>query len=285
MDRLTDISTVKTLLERHGFRFSKALGQNFLINPSVCPRMADACGANGNHGVLEIGPGIGTLTRELCRVAGKVVSIELDERLPALLAETMADFENFTLVQGDALKLDLNKLLEEQFGDMPVSVCANLPYYITSPLIMHLLESRLPIDSITVMVQKEAAERLCAKQGSREAGAVTLAVQYYAQAEVLFDVSRGSFMPAPNVDSSVIRLTRRREPPCNTKNEKHMFSLIRAAFNQRRKTITNSLMGAGVSKAQIAAACDTCGISPTARAEQLTLHDFAALSNALECVL
>lgn len=281
MDKLTDISAVKALLEAHGFRFSKALGQNFLINPSVCPRMAASCGADDQSGILEIGPGIGTLTRELCRTAKNVVSIELDDRLPALLAKTMADFDNFTLVQGDALKLDLNALIDEHFGDMPVYVCANLPYYITSPLIMHLLESRLPIDAITVMVQKEAAERLCAKQGSREAGAVTLAVQYYAQAESLFDVSRGSFIPAPNVDSRVIRLTLHKTPPCDVQNEKRMFSLIRAAFNQRRKTLTNSLMGAGFSKVQIADACETCGIAPTARAEQLTLQDYAALSNVL----
>ncbi len=282
MDRLTDISAVKALLEAHGFRFSKALGQNFLINPSVCPRMAAECGADKTGGILEIGPGIGTLTRELCRTAAKVVSIELDDRLPALLSKTMADFDNFTLVQGDALKLDLAALIAEHFGDMPVYVCANLPYYITSPLIMHLLESRLPIDAVTVMVQKEAAERLCAKQGSRESGAVTLAVQYYAQAESLFDVSRGSFIPAPNVDSRVIRLTLHKTPPCDVHNEKRMFSLIRAAFNQRRKTLTNSLMGAGFSKAAIAAACEACDIAPTARAEQLTLQDYAALSNALE---
>lgn len=281
MYKLTDISTVKALLAEHGFHFSKALGQNFLINPSVCPRMAEACGAADGRGVLEIGPGIGTLTRELCAAAEKVVSIELDERLPALLAKTMADYDNFTLVQGDALKLDLAAVIAEHFGDMPVSVCANLPYYITSPLIMHLLESRLPIDNVTVMVQKEAAERLCAKQGSRESGAVTLAVQYYAEAESLFDVSRGSFIPAPNVDSRVIRLTLHKEPPCDVQDEKKMFSLIHAAFNQRRKTLTNSLMGAGYSKAQIAAACDACSIAQTARAEQLTLVDFAALSNVI----
>ncbi len=281
MDRLTDISTVKALLEAHGFHFSKALGQNFLINPSVCPRMAEACGATKESGVLEVGPGIGTLTRELCEAAGKVVSIELDERLPALLAKTMAEYDNFTLVQGDALKLDLGALIKEQFGNMPVCVCANLPYYITSPLVMHFLESRLPIDSITVMVQKEAAERLCAKQGSRESGAVTLAVQYYAEAEMLFDVSRGSFLPAPNVDSRVMRLTLHKEPPCAVNDERKMFALIRAAFNQRRKTILNSLMGAGITKAQIQAACEACGLAPTARAEQLTLMDFAALSNAI----
>lgn len=281
MDKLTDISTVKTLLEAHGFHFSKALGQNFLINPSVCPRMAEACGATKDSGVLEIGPGIGTLTRELCAVAGKVVSVELDERLPALLSQTMAEHDNFTLIQGDALKLDLKTLIAEQFGDMPVCVCANLPYYITSPLVMHFLESRLPIDNITVMVQKEAAERLCARQGSREAGAVTLAVQYYAKAEMLFDVSRGSFLPAPNVDSRVIRLTLHKTPPCDVRDERKMFALIRAAFNQRRKTLTNSLMGAGLTKGQIAQACDVCGIAPTARAEQLTLDDYAALANAV----
>ena len=281
MKKLTDISTVKELLARHGFHFSKALGQNFLVNPSVCPRIALESGADDTCGILEIGPGIGTLTQSLCRTAKKVVSIELDDRLPALLAETMAEFDNFTLVKGDALKMDLNALIDEHFDGMPVHICANLPYYITSPLIMHFLESRLPVETVTVMVQKEAADRLCAAQGSREAGAVTLAVQYYAEAETCFDVSRGSFMPAPNVDSSVIRLTVRKTPPCDVNDEKKMFSLIRAAFNQRRKTITNSLMGAGVSKAQIAAACDTCGIAQTARAEQLTLTDFAALSNAI----
>jgi len=281
MDKLTDIRVVKELLSRHGFHFSKALGQNFLINPSVCPRIAEESGADDTCGILEIGPGIGTLTQALCRTAKKVVSVELDDRLPALLAETMADFDNFTLVKGDALKLDLKALIAEHFDGMPVYICANLPYYITSPLIMHFLESRLPVETITVMVQKEAADRLCAKQGSREAGAVTLAVQYYAEAKTCFDVSRGSFMPAPNVDSSVIRLTVRKTPPCDVKDEKKMFALIHSAFGQRRKTILNSLMGAGVQKAQIAAACDQCGIPQTARAEQLTLTDFAALSNAL----
>lgn len=281
MDKLTDIGTVKDLLSRHGFHFSKALGQNFLINPSVCPRMAQACGADRESGVLEIGPGIGTLTRELCKQAKKVVSVELDDRLPALLAETMAHADNFTLIQGDAMTLDLHRLLQDEFGDIPVCVCANLPYYITSPLIMRLLESRLPVTAITVMVQKEAAARLCAPQGSREGGAVTLAVQYYAEAETLFDVSRGSFLPAPNVDSAVIRLTLRDKPPCQATDEKQLFSLIRAAFGQRRKTIANSLMTAGFSKAAVTDACSACGLSPSARAEQLTLTDFAALTHAL----
>lgn len=279
--RLTDMGYLRDLLERHGFHFSKKLGQNFLVNPSVCPRMAEVCGAAPDTGVLEIGPGVGVLTRELALRAGKVVSIELDDRLPPVLAETLAGQDNVTFVWGDCMKLDLPAILAEQFGDRPVAVCANLPYYITSPILMMLLESRLPVENITVMVQKEAAQRLCATPGTREAGAVTLAVQYYAEAETLFSVSRGSFLPAPNVDSAVIRLTRRKAPPCDVKNEKVLFRLIRAGFNQRRKTLLNSLTGAGYSKEQLAAAFGAAGMAPTARAEQLTLPEWAALANAL----
>ena len=279
--RLTDAGYIRDLLDRHGFRFSKKLGQNFLINPSVCPRMAEACGIGPEGGVLEIGPGIGVLTRELCRQAGRVVAIELDDRLPPVLAETLAGVDNLSFVWGDCMKLDLPALLQEHFGDRPVAVCANLPYYITSPIIMMLLESRLPVENITVMVQKEAAQRLCATPGTREAGAVTLAVQYYAEAETLFGVSRGSFMPAPNVDSAVIRLTRRKTPPCPVQNEAVMFRLIRAGFNQRRKTLLNSLTGAGYTKERLSAAFGAAGIAPTARAEQLTLPRWAALTNAL----
>lgn len=279
--RLTDVGYIRDLLERHGFSFSKKLGQNFLINPSVCPRMAEACGATPDTGVLEIGPGIGVLTRELAQRAGRVVAVELDDRLPPVLAETLAGRDNVTVVQGDCLKLDLHRLLAEQFGDRPVAVCANLPYYITSPIIMNLLESRLPVTNITVMVQKEAAQRLCAAPGTREAGAVTLAVQYYAEAETLFTVSRGSFMPAPNVDSAVIRLTVRKEPPCAVRDEKVLFRLIRAGFGQRRKTLLNSLTGAGYTKEQLSAALQSAGIPATARAEQLTLPQFAALADAL----
>ena len=278
--RLTDVSYIRDVLDRHGFHFSKKLGQNFLINPSVCPRMAEACGATPEGGVLEIGPGIGVLTRELAQRAGKVVAIELDDRLPPVLAETLAGLDNVSFIWGDCMKLDLPAVLKEQFGDRPVAVCANLPYYITSPIVMMLLESRLPVENVTVMVQKEAAQRLCAVPGTREAGAVTLAVQYYAEAETLFGVSRGSFMPAPNVDSAVIRLSIRKEPPCAVADERHMFRLIRAGFNQRRKTLLNSLTAAGHGKADIAAALKAAGLSPTARAEELTLTDWAALSNA-----
>lgn len=278
--KLTDIGYIRELLDRHGFTFSKKLGQNFLINPSVCPRMAAASGATAASGVLEIGPGFGVLTRELAAVAGRVVAVELDERLPAVLAETLAGCSNVEVVSGDCMQLDLRALIAEKFPGMPVAVCANLPYYITSPIIMMLLESRLPVTSITVMVQKEAAQRLCATVGTRAAGAVTAAVAYYAEAERLFDVSRGSFMPAPNVDSAVIRLTVRREPPVEVADERLMFRLIRAGFNQRRKTLTNSL-SAVADKPTLTAALAAAGVALTARAEELTLADWARVSDAL----
>lgn len=280
MPSLTDMAYIRGLLSRHGFSFSKKLGQNFLINPSVCPRMAEACGASMESGVLEIGPGIGVLTRELAARAGRVTAIELDNRLLPVLAETLADYPHVTVVQGDVLKLDLHRLIAEQFGDRPVSVCANLPYYITSPIVMALLESRLPVESITVMVQREAARRLCARPGTRECGAVTLAVAYYAEAETLFDVSRGSFLPAPNVDSSVIRLRVRREPPCTVVDEALLFRLIRTAFGQRRKTLPNALATVA-DKAALTGILEELALSPTVRAEQLTLPQFAALANAL----
>ncbi|MGN1123736.1 MAG: 16S rRNA (adenine(1518)-N(6)/adenine(1519)-N(6))-dimethyltransferase RsmA, partial [Eubacterium sp.] len=204
---LYDINTVKRILARHGFTFSKALGQNFLIDSEVCPRMARELNADADTGVIEVGPGIGVLTKELCTVAGRVVSIELDQRLFPVLDETLADCDNLELVHADIMKLDLKRLIEERLGDCKsVKVCANLPYYITSPVIMTLLESRLDIDEIVVMVQKEAGERLCAEIGSREAGAVTVAVNYYADSEVLFEVGREAYVPSPKVDSVVIRL-------------------------------------------------------------------------------
>ena len=282
--QLTDISVIRDVLTRHGFSFSKSLGQNFLINPSVCPRMAAACHPDledGSFAVLEIGPGLGVLTRELSRVAAKVISVELDDRLIPVLEETLADCDNVTVVHGDILKLDVAAVLKQYADGLPVVVCANLPYYITSPILMNLLESRLPFRCITVLVQKEAAVSLCARPGTRECGAVTLAVQYYADAEILFSVSRGSFMPAPNVDSSVIRLPLRTEAPCPVENETLMFRLIRAAFGLRRKTLSNSLCGAGYDKATVQQALQTAGISPTARAEELTLTQFAALAAAL----
>ena len=282
MERLSDIGEIKRILGAHGFTFSKAMGQNFLINPSVCPRMAQFCGADDKTGVLEIGPGIGVLTNELCKIAKKVVSVELDTRLLPVLAETLAEHENFKVINADVMKLDLNKVIEEEFEGMDVVVCANLPYYITSPIIMKLLEDKLPIKVLTVMVQKEAADRLCAKVGSRESGAVTVAVNYYSEAEKLFSVSRGSFMPAPNVDSAVIRLNVADKPRVDVKDEKLFFKMIKSAFAQRRKTISNSITsGLSLSKESFKEACEKAEISPTARAEALTLDELAKLSNAI----
>ena len=282
MQRLSDISTIRAVLEKNGFHFSKALGQNFLINPSVCPRMAALSGAADCAGAVEVGPGIGVLTWELSKVAKKVVSIELDKRLLPVLDETLADCDNVKILNADVMKLDLRRMIEEEFPGGEVAVCANLPYYITSPVIMRLLEERLPVTSITVMVQKEAAERLCAHPGERACGAVSAAVWYYAEPEILFQVSRGSFMPAPNVDSAVIRLRIRRTPPVEVADEPFFFRVVRAAFAQRRKTAVNSIANTlGRSKQAVAAAFDAAGVPQNARAEALTLEDFAALTAGL----
>ena len=253
MKRLSDIGTIKDILSRHGFTFSKALGQNFLINPSVCPRMASCSGAGKGVGVIEVGPGIGVLTNELCQLADKVVAVELDKRLLPVLDETLAEYDNVKVVNADVLELDLNQLIKDEFDGLEVVVCANLPYYITSPVIMKLLEDRLPISAITVMVQKEAAQRICAEVGSRMSGAVTVSVNYYAKPQMLFGVSAGSFMPAPKVDSAVIRLDILKEPPVQA-DEGLFFAVVRAAFSQRRKVISNSLSaGLGKSKEEILA--------------------------------
>ena len=275
-------ATIKEVLGRHGFRFSKALGQNFLIDPRVCPRMAAESGAAECAGAIEVGPGLGVLTYELAQVAKKVVAIELDQRLFPVLGETLADCPNVELVQGDVLKLDLHALIQEKFGGQEVCVCANLPYYITSPVIMGLLEGGLPLKSITVMVQKEAAERICAQPGQRACGAVSVSVHYHSRPQVLFGVSRGSFLPPPNVDSAVIRLDLRREPPVQVADEGWFFRVSRAAFAQRRKTAANSISASlGLPKAQVEAALGAAGIPANARAEQLSLEQFAALANAL----
>lgn len=282
MQKLSDISTIRAVLEKNGFHFSKALGQNFLINPSVCPRMAALSGAADCAGAVEVGPGIGVLTWELSKVAKKVVSIELDKRLLPVLDETLAGCDNVKILNADVMKLDLRRMIEEEFPGGEVAVCANLPYYITSPVIMRLLEERLPVTSITVMVQKEAAERLCAHPGERACGAVSAAVWYYAEPEILFQVSRGSFMPAPNVDSAVIRLRIRRTPPVEVADEPFFFRVVRAAFAQRRKTAVNSIANTlGRSKQAVAAAFDAAGVPQNARAEALTIEDFAALAAGL----
>ena len=286
MDRLCDIGEIKRIMESSGFSFSKALGQNFIINPSVCPRMAEMCGADKECGVLEVGPGIGVLTNELCKVAKKVVAVELDKRLPDILAKTLADHDNVKIVSGDIMEIDLHKLIAEEFAGMDVVVCANLPYYITSPVIMKLLEERLPIKALTVMVQKEAADRLCAQMGTRATGAVTAAVRYYSEPKLLFKVSAGSFMPAPKVDSAVIRLDIHQGVSLDVKDEKLYFRVVRGAFSQRRKTISNSLSSVlSMDKASLISALEKAQVSPMARAEQLSLEDFARIANAVSEVL
>lgn len=277
---LTDINYIERLLKKHGFTFSKALGQNFIIDDSVCPKMAESCNGE-NIGIIEIGPGIGVLTVELSKVAKKVVTIELDKRLLPILAQTLDECTNVEVIFADAMKLDLHELIKEKFSGMDVYICANLPYYITSPIIMKLLESKLPIKSITVMVQKEAAERLCAKMGTRACGAVTAAVSYYANASILFDVPKECFMPSPKVDSSVIRLELHNEPPVIVKNEANMFKVVKAGFGMRRKTLNNSLGSLIKDKQTIANAIAECGLKPTARAEELSLQQFATLSDIL----
>lgn len=282
MNRLSDIGTIKDILSRHGFTFSKSLGQNFLINPSVCPRMAELSGAGQGVGVIEVGPGIGVLTNELCTLADKVVAIELDKRLLPVLDETLGEYDNLKVINADILEIDLHKLIEEEFSGMEVVVCANLPYYITSPVIMKLLEDKLPISAITVMVQKEAAQRICAEVGSRQSGAVTVSVNYYAKPKMLFSVSAGSFMPAPKVDSAVIRLEILKEPPVKVSDEKKLFSVVKAAFSQRRKVVLNSLSsGLSIEKERTAKILEKAGVPATARAEKLTLQDFAAIAENL----
>ena len=279
---LTNIGTVKEILSRHGFSFSKGLGQNFIINPDICPKIAENGNACKGFGVLEIGTGIGVLTAELAKRADKVTAVEIDTRLLPILDETLADFDNVKIINEDVMKCDLHKLIKEEFGGLRVAVCANLPYYITSPIIMMLLVSRLPIESITVMVQKEAAQRLCAKVGTRESGAITVGVNYYGTVKNLFGVSRGSFMPAPNVDSAVIRIDLNGEQRLDEESERFFFRVVKAGFSQRRKTLANSLASVmGIPKDRVYAALTGLGLPEAARIEQLDMEQLIALSAEL----
>ena len=282
MGRLTDRGVIRDVMERHGFTFSKSLGQNFIVNPSVCPRIAQEGGAAPGVGVIEIGAGIGVLTAELARRADKVVCVEIDRRLLPILAETLAEFSNITIVNADVMKTDLAALIAREFPGMEVVVCANLPYYITSPILMSLLEQRLPIRSITVMVQKEAAQRICAQPGTRDSGAISAAVRYYSQPRVLFPVSRGSFLPAPEVDSAVIRLDLHPTPPVAVADEATLFRVIRGAFGQRRKTVLNTLSAAlELPKEETRTLLEQAGVPATARAEALTLEQCAAIAGGV----
>ena len=282
MPELSNINVVREILSRHGFHFSKALGQNFIVDPDVCPHIAEESGVNKEMCALEIGPGVGVLTKELAKWAKKVLAVEIDSALPPVLAETLGEFDNVTVLNADVLKIDVEKTAREYFGDCPFVVCANLPYYITSPILMKLLEEGCGAESITVMVQKEAAVRITAKPGTRDCGALTAAIHYYSEPEKLFDVGRNSFVPAPKVDSSVIRLRIRKEPPVSVPDEKYFFRVIKASFGQRRKTLANSVSGGlGFTKDEVFSALEKCSLAPTARAEELSLSDFAAFSAAL----
>jgi len=282
MPDLYNPSVIRGLMDRYGLRAQKSLGQNFIVNPGICPRIAQEGGARPGIGALEIGPGLGVLTTELAKRCDKVVTIELDKGLLPLLEETLSDFSNINVIHGDVLKVDLPSLLREQFAGMPVVVCANLPYYITTPVLMRLLECGALFESITVMVQKETARRFCAPLPSREAGAVTVAIAWRAASKVLFDVSRGSFFPAPSVDSSVIKLVPRGAAPFAVRDEDVLLRVIRGAFSQRRKTLLNCLSGAfSISKPEMSANLDAAGVNASARAEELDLAAFARIADAL----
>lgn len=273
------------VLNRYGFSFQKKFGQNFLIDENVVEKIVRDAGVTKDDFVLEIGPGIGTMTQILCENAREVVAVEIDDKLiPILTENTHSWYDNVTVIHEDILKLDIVKLANERNGGKPIKVVANLPYYITTPIIMGLFESHVPLDSITIMVQKEVADRMQVGPGTKDYGALSLAVQYYAKPQILLNVPASCFMPRPNVDSAVIQLTRYEKPPVEVADEHLMFRLIRASFNQRRKTMTNSVGNSpelSVSKEQMAAALEKCGLSATVRGEALTLAQFAELANVL----
>ena len=281
---LCDIREVKALLGRHGFRFSKSMGQNFLVADWVPREIAAAGGGDGGCGVLEIGPGIGCLTQELCRCAGKVVSVELDHALLPVLEETMDGAENFTLISGDILKLDIPALADQHFQGLTPMVCANLPYNITTPVLRALVEAKR-FASITVMVQREVALRLAARPGTGDYGALSVYMQYHTQPEVLFDVPPSCFLPAPKVTSAVVRCQVRTVPAVHTAcGEDFFFQVVRAAFTQRRKTLLNSLssvFGSQPGKDRLAAVIANCGLHPAVRGETLGLEEFAALADGI----
>ena len=278
---LCDRNDIQALLSRHGFRFSKSMGQNFLIEDWVPRDIADACGADEGTGVLEIGPGIGPLTAELAKRAGKVASVELDRRLYDVLAETMAPFDNFTLIPGDAMEMDLPTLVADHFPGLRPILCANLPYNITTPVLTKCVESRC-FDSLTVLIQKEVAQRICAAPGTADYGAFTLLMQYYTEPRLLFIVPNTCFLPAPKVTSAVIHCPVRKAPPVEVASESALWRAVRAGFALRRKTLVNSLQtGYQLPKERLSEIVTSCGLEPTVRGERLSLQDYARLANAL----
>lgn len=272
------------VLQKYRFNFQKKFGQNFLIDTHVLDKIIDASGVTEDDFVLEIGPGIGTMTQYLCERAREVVAVEIDKNLIPILSDTLKNYSNVTVINEDILKLDICKLAEEKNQGEPIKVVANLPYYITTPIIMGLFESHVPIDSITIMVQKEVAERMQEKPGSKEYGALSLAVQYYAKPEIVANVPPNCFMPRPNVGSAVIRLTRHEKPPVEVEDEKLMFRIIRASFNQRRKTLANGLNNSPeihLPKEVIQESIVSLGVPENIRGEALSLEQFAELSNEI----
>lgn len=284
MEKLSNPQKTIEVLQKYNFSFQKKFGQNFLIDPHVLDKIIAAAEITKDDFVLEIGPGIGTLTQYLAEAAREVVAVEIDSTLIPILEDTLSAYDNVSVINEDVLKVDLRKLAEERNGGKPIKVVANLPYYITTPIIMRLFESHVPLKSLTVMVQKEVALRMQAGPGTKDYGALSLAVQYYASPYLAANVPPNCFMPRPNVGSAVIRLTRFGETPVQVKDEKLLFRLIRASFNQRRKTLQNGLVNSqelDFTKEQVAAAIATLGVSPSVRGEALTLEQFAALANAL----
>lgn len=272
------------VLQKYGFRFQKKFGQNFLIHPPTLEGIIEAAGVTKEDFVLEIGPGIGTMTQYLCEAAGSVVAVEVDKNLIPILEDTLQEYDNVEVINEDILKVDIAKLALERNGGKPIKVVANLPYYITTPIIMGLFESHVPLESITIMVQKEVADRMKEGPGSKEYGALSLAVQYYAKPQIMLEVPPSCFMPQPNVGSAVIRLTCHEKPPVNVQDEKLLFQIIRASFNQRRKTLANGLTNFGsfgLSKEELQQCIEELGVPATIRGEALSLEQFAKLSNII----
>lgn len=272
------------VLQKYNFNFQKKFGQNFLIDTHVLDKIIASAEVGKDDCVLEIGPGIGTMTQYLAENAREVVAVEIDKALIPILEDTLSEYDNVTVINEDILKVNINKIVEEKNNGQPIKVVANLPYYITTPIIMGLFESHVPLKSITIMVQKEVADRMQVGPGTKDYGALSLAVQYYAKPEIVANVPPNCFMPRPNVGSAVIRLTRYDEPPVEAVDEKYMFSIIRASFNQRRKTLINGLLNAGnlgVTKEDILEVLEEMGLSATIRGEALTLEQFAEFSNKL----
>lgn len=285
MEKLSNPQKTIEVIQKYQFDFQKKFGQNFLIDGRVLEKIMDAADITKEDFVLEIGPGIGTMTQYLAERAREVLAVEIDKNLIPILAETLSEYENVDILNADILKTDLNKIAEEKNGGHPIKVVANLPYYITTPIIMGLFESHVPVENVTVMVQKEVADRMQAGPGTKDYGALSLAVQYYAKPYIAANVPPNCFMPRPKVGSAVIRLTKHKTPPVQVKNEKLLFQLIRASFNQRRKTLQNGIKnfsGLNFSKEEVAEALEQMGVSPTIRGEALTLEQFAQLSNLLD---